>query len=228
MYFWLHFNKHIDNRFFEANNGTGTGAGGAGNGDAGAGANGANGTGDGKSAEGDGKQKVTFTAEQQKAIDDIIAGRVAAIKSKAETDAAERIKKEQEKAELDKLQGDEKLKKERELFDKEKAEWAKSQRRLEADSLLQTAGLKIEGADEESTSTLLNFVTGNDLEGTKKNITSLQKIISSLVQKGVDGKLGASAGAFKGNPAGTKESDIEKDKLSDDEWFKRYNQKKTS
>ena len=155
-------------------------------------------------------KKPEFTPEQEAYMQKMLNKEYAKFATKFEKKESEikEVTKKEGLSEIDQVKAD--LEAERQL-----------RRRAEADNLLTIKGLKSSDADENSF--LLQFVTGKDAEDTSKRIDVLSKLVSTLAQKNVDGKLAEVAGGFKGN---NKTDVVDDSKLTDEQYYKKYYQKK--
>ncbi|EGQ3290925.1 DUF4355 domain-containing protein [Staphylococcus pseudintermedius] len=129
------------------------------------------------------KDEVTFTAEQQKKVDEIIERRVAQEKKKADEYAKE---KAEEAAKLAKMNKDQKAEYEREKLEAElnqlRAEKAMNEMRSEARVMFKDKDIDV--SDE-----LLDIVVSDSAETTKNNVDNLTKILDEMVQKKVQETL---------------------------------------
>lgn len=129
------------------------------------------------------KDEVTFTAEQQKKVDEIIERRVAQEKKKADEYAKE---KAEEAAKLAKMNKDQKAEYEREKLEAElkqlRAEKAMNEMRSEARVMFKNKEIDVSDG-------LLDIVVSDSAETTKNNVDNLTKILDEMVQKKVQETL---------------------------------------
>lgn len=115
----------------------------------------------------------TFTQED---VDRIVQERLAQAKRKTDKELEDQRKKAQEQADLDKLQGEERLKKEHELerakLAEERDAYHRELRLARAESMLATRGLDPKFAP--------NMIGQTD-EDTKANIDALEKLVADAV-----------------------------------------------